>query len=86
MIIGICLFVFEIASAQLHDGKYKGAIYQEKDVPRYTLPEVLTSFDGEKIETIKQWEESRRPEIIEFFAEKTKVSFLLSKGDKWIID
>lgn len=69
MIIGIFLFLFEIASAQLHDGKYKGAIYQEKDVPKYTLPEIFTSFDGEKIKTIEQWEKTRRPEIIEFFAE-----------------
>ena len=69
LIIGISHFTFEVALAQLHAGKYKGAIYQEKDVPEYTLPEVLSSFDGEKIVTIEQWEKTRRPEIIAFFEE-----------------
>ncbi|MBA7523734.1 Carbohydrate esterase [subsurface metagenome] len=62
-----CLFLFNLVSAQLHEGKYKGAIYKEADVPEYTLPDVLTSFDGEKIKSAKQWEKTRRPEIIEFF-------------------
>lgn len=65
----ICLFLIKTASAQLHDGKYKGAIYQEKDVPKYMLPEILEGFDGKKITTIEEWEKNRRPEIIDFFAE-----------------
>jgi len=61
------LICFNMASAQLHEGKYEDAIYKEEDVPEYTLPDVLTSFDGEKIITSEQWEKTRRAEIIEFF-------------------
>jgi hypothetical protein len=69
VILGLCLFIINTISAQLHEGKYKGAIYQEKDVPKYVLPEVLTGFDGKKINTVDDWEKIRRPEIINFFAE-----------------
>ncbi len=62
-----CLCCFNLVNAQLHQGKYKGAIYEETDVPKYTLPDVLTSFDGEKITSAEQWEKIRIPEIIEFF-------------------
>lgn len=68
-IFNICLFLVNGSFAQLHEGKYKGAIYQEKDVPVYTLPDVLETFDGTKINSIDQWEDLRKPEIIEFFAE-----------------
>ena len=49
--------------------KYIGAIYKEKDVPEYELPELFTTFDGKKVRTVKQWENIRRPEIMKFFAE-----------------
>ena len=54
-VILISLFSINLVSAQLHEGKYKGAIYQEKDVPKYTLPDVLTSFDGKKINSVNEW-------------------------------
>jgi hypothetical protein len=63
----ICLFSLNLVSAQLHDGKYKGAVYQEKDVPKYTLPDVLTSFGGKKINTVSEWEKTAKPEIVNFF-------------------
>jgi hypothetical protein len=63
----ISLFSVNLASAQLHVGKYNGAIYQEKDVPEYTLPEVLKTFDGKTIKSAKQWEKSAKPEIINYF-------------------
>ena len=63
----ICLFCSSLVNAQLHEGKYNGAIYKEVNVPKYTLPDVLISFDGKKINSAEQWEKTRRPEIIEFF-------------------
>jgi len=63
----VCLICFNLASAQLHEGKYKDAIYKEKDVPEYSLPDVLISFDGDTIKSAEQWEKTRRHEIIEFF-------------------
>jgi hypothetical protein len=63
----VFLFCYNLVNAQLHEGKYKGAIYLEADVPEYTLPDVLISFDGKKISSVEQWEKTRRPEIIKFF-------------------
>lgn len=45
----------------------KFANYDEKYVPEYTLPNVLLCQDGEIITTIKQWENKRRPEILDLF-------------------
>jgi hypothetical protein len=63
-----CLFIFKNASSQLHEGKYKGAIYTEDKVPEYVLPDIMTRFDGKKVTTISDWENIRRPEILDFFA------------------
>lgn len=57
------------AFAQSDRQKYSGAIYKEKDVPAYTLPDVLTTFAGKKVRSVEQWESVRRPEIMDFFAE-----------------
>ncbi len=61
--------ITNFVEAQLHEGKYKGAIYEEKDVPKYKLPEVMKGFNGKMIASVADWERTRRPEIIEFFAE-----------------
>ncbi|MCX6222888.1 MAG: prolyl oligopeptidase family serine peptidase [Bacteroidia bacterium] len=44
-----------------------GINYYEEKVPAYTLPDVLTSDNGRKIETQKQWTKIRRPEVLELF-------------------
>ena len=41
--------------------------YDEAKVPKYDLPELLLSLDGARIETSKDWQEKRRPEIVELF-------------------
>jgi hypothetical protein len=41
--------------------------YDESKVPQYVLPDVLTLANGKKVETKKQWENERRPEILEMF-------------------
>jgi len=55
--------------AYSQDDKFASARTKESDVPNYVLPDLLTSFNGKKITSIKQWETKRRPEIIRFFAE-----------------
>ena len=51
------------------ENKYKEANYKEELVPAYELPELLTTFDGKRITSARQWERTRRPEIMKFFAE-----------------
>ena len=43
------------------------AIYEESLVPEYVLPNPLVASDGTKIETVGQWTEKRRPELLELF-------------------
>lgn len=51
----------------LSQGKHTINYYEEK-VPDYTLPDALTTENGRKITSAKQWEELRRPELLELFA------------------
>ncbi len=65
----VSLLAIDASKAQLLEGKYEGAIYQEMDVPEYILPEIMKHFDGKEVKTVDDWEKTRRPEIIAFFAE-----------------
>ena len=63
----VSCFSLSMAMAQTYQGKFVEANYDESKVPDYTLPPVLTSFDGRIINTVEAWEKTRRPEIIKFF-------------------
>ena len=69
LLLFISFLPFSVAAAQTYSGKFLEANYDESKVPEYTLPDVLTSFSGQTINTVKAWESTRRPEIIKFFAE-----------------
>mgnify|MGYP001766631012 FL=1 len=43
--------------------------YDESKVPKYILPDVLTTFNGKKVKTEKIWEKKRRPELLNYFTE-----------------
>jgi hypothetical protein len=43
--------------------------FREEKVPEYTLPDLLTTVDGEKVKNAKSWYRERRPEILELFRE-----------------
>ncbi len=43
--------------------------YDESMVGHYTLPDVLTAANGQKITTRKAWEQTRRPQILSLFEE-----------------
>ena len=45
-----------------------GVNYDESKVPDFVLPDPLICIDGKKVTSVKQWENERRPEILEFFA------------------
>ncbi|HIE52149.1 MAG TPA: acetylxylan esterase [Armatimonadetes bacterium] len=42
-------------------------IYDETQVPRYTLPDPLVCLDGTRVTAPEIWREKRRPEILELF-------------------
>ena len=39
------------------------ANYDENKIPPYTLPELLKMSNGQKVTTVQQWEQIRRPEL-----------------------
>jgi len=41
--------------------------YRERDVPEYSLPEILISSEGDTVHTIEAWETIQRPEILHLF-------------------
>ncbi|MBN2349756.1 MAG: acetylxylan esterase [Bacteroidales bacterium] len=50
--------------------------YDEDKIPDYTLPEILVSDNGKKIETAEEWKSIRRPEILKRFEESVYGSVL----------
>src|SRR5690625_6396851 len=44
--------------------------YDEEKVPEYQLPDVLVTHDGQKVSDKEQWENLRRPEIMELFSKE----------------
>lgn len=43
--------------------------YDENKVPKFVVPNPLEAFDGEKVKSVKAWEEERRPELLNFFTQ-----------------
>ena len=43
--------------------------YDESKVPQYELPDPLVSFDGRPVSDVAMWRETRRPEILQAFAQ-----------------
>lgn len=44
--------------------------YDESKVPAFVIPDVLKCEDGECVETVRQWEKKRRPELLRMFSEQ----------------
>ncbi|MGY8695010.1 MAG: acetylxylan esterase, partial [Verrucomicrobiia bacterium] len=49
------------------DARKKGFIYEESEVPAYTLPDPLIANDGSAVTSAAQWTQSRREEVLEHF-------------------
>ena len=41
--------------------------YYESEIPPYTLPELLQCSDGSRVTTVTEWEQKRRPELLQIF-------------------
>ena len=50
--------------------KRPGFNYDESKVPDYTLPDPLIAEDGSSVTTVRQWETSRRKEILNLFRDQ----------------
>jgi hypothetical protein len=68
-----------------------GANYDEAKVPRYTLPDLLTLANGQKVGDARTWNEARRPEIYRLLESQMfgrgasrpqKISYELTSIDK----
>ena len=64
LIISIAILL----SASLSFAQQVDVNYDESKVPVFTPPDPLTFNDGRKITTVKQWENQRRPELMEMFS------------------
>lgn len=70
-LLGVLLLLIgsNLLLAQNDAEKYESAIFKESNVPEYKLPEVLKTFTGTPIKSVKEWEQRRQNEILPFFAE-----------------
>lgn len=59
---GLLLFSFALF------GQTPGFNYDESKVPAYTLPDPLLTSSGKRVKTARQWENERRPELLNLFA------------------
>ncbi len=65
-----CMLASNYIYAQKTD-KFMGEIvnYDETTVPTYTLPALLKTTKGQKVNSIATWEKNRRPEVLSLFEE-----------------
>ena len=63
------LFIIFICQLVIITGLYAQeiTITEEEKVPFYTLPEILLSGEGKKIDNSYEWLQIRRPEILDMF-------------------
>jgi len=66
----LLIYIALIATASM-SGQNKNAPvnYDESKVPTFEVPNPLICKDGRRIETAKQWEKMRRPELLRMFGE-----------------
>ena len=48
----------------------EGFLYDEEQVPDYTLPELLETAAGKPVTSVRQWERERRPELLQLFEDQ----------------
>jgi hypothetical protein len=68
LVFGAAGFLALFAAAAQVKQEPSKVIYDEKDVPAYTLPDVLVTSGGRRVTTAEEWRTVRRPEILELFS------------------
>lgn len=64
----LCLTLIALTAAA--QNKNAPVNYDESQVPAFQVPDLLTCSDGTRIETRRQWQRKRRPELLRLFSEK----------------
>ncbi len=67
-ILTLLLLLLSAASCAGTQNVKRETNYDESKVPTYVLPDLLTATDGTPIKSSKEWEMSRRDEILELFS------------------
>ena len=71
LIIIVCLLIVfsckGVFAAALPPG-YPPGMYDEGNVPKFTLPDPLIMLNGDKVNNVDTWKQKRRPEILKLFA------------------
>ena len=64
-----CMAQYErrVANRDFFKAYYNNANYDEALVPEYTLPDMMTCLDGTKVTAAAEWEDKRRPELMQLF-------------------
>lgn len=66
-IAGRAQYERRVADRDFFRAYYNNANYDEKLVPAYTLPDMMTCLDGTKVASAETWEKKRRPELMDLF-------------------
>ena len=65
----LMLLLGTVAATDVRAQELPEPIYEEADVPDYTLPDPLVMEDGTPVEGPDVWQEQRRPELLRLFEE-----------------
>ena len=67
LIIIVCLLI-ALSCKLVYAAVSFPAVYDEGNVPDFTLPDPLVMLNGDKVKDIDTWKQKRRPEILKLFA------------------
>ena len=77
LIVLSCKYVFAAATSSA----YPPPIYNEANVPAYTLSSPLVMLNGDKVKDVETWKQKRRPEILNLFAENVYGKTMIGRPD-----
>jgi hypothetical protein len=65
--LAACLLFAAAMQGDFANAQPPGTNYDEANVPKYTLPELLVTLGGKKVSTPGEWRDARRPELLKVF-------------------
>lgn len=95
ILIALILVGISMSDIDESDAQPAGFLYDEAEVPEYTLPDPLVMVDGSEVTDAKSWTSQRRGEILQLFgehvyghtpAEQVELSFELFESNDQALD